>query len=665
LAAAGDVNGDGYGDVVIGAPGYDNGEVDEGRAYVYQGSAVGLETTAAWTVESNQTNSAFGQSVSTAGDVNGDGYADVIVGAYGLKAVFAYVGSAAGLGASPAWIGQGDAGQAGSSYGWSVATAGDVNGDGYADVIVGAYNAYVGATSVGRAFAYLGSAAGLGASPAWTAEGDQAQAYFGCSVATAGDVNGDGYGDVIVGAYGYDNGEISEGRAFAYLGSAVGLGGTPAWIAESDQGGAEFGWSVATAGDVNGDGYADVIVGAHNHDIAPFANEGRAFAYLGSAAGLSTNPAWFADGNQVAARFGHSVATAGDVNGDGFAEVIIGARRIDNPEAEEGAAFVFYGNGGPGLRVWPQQRRADDSVPIAPSGASESPDSFRLSAIGRSPFGRTKVRLEWEVKELGVLFDGEDTQGSTWRDTGAVGIALNEMVTGLTVGTPYHWRVRVRYSSARTPFQRAGRWFTVPWNGWNETDLKTLPDANLAVTQVDAPDPALLGDDIIYTLTVSNTGPDAAEVGVVDTLPTGVTFVSAVPSQGSCSEAGGVVRCVLGQLAAAGAANASITVTPLSVDTYTNQVLLSGPFRDPVQADNSSTESTTVTDAIGDRVWEDLNGNGIQDVPEVGMPNVLVALRRPVCILRREFRSELLPALLPTLWPHAHRTGSGQRRHAG
>ena len=79
-----------------------------------------------------------------------------------------------------------------------------------------------GQTAKGRAFVYLGSAGGLGASPAWTAESNQACAFFGDSVATAGDVNGDGYADVIVGAPGYDNGQTDEGRAFVYHGSAAG-----------------------------------------------------------------------------------------------------------------------------------------------------------------------------------------------------------------------------------------------------------------------------------------------------------------------------------------------------------------------------------------------------------------------------------------------------------
>ncbi len=106
----------------------------------------------------------------------------------------------------------------------------------------------------------------LATSPAWTAESDQVGARFGISVATAGDVNGDGYADVIVGAPEYDNGVTNEGRAYVYLGDASGLATSPAWTAESRQAGSYFGGCVATAGDVNGDGYADVIVGASGYD---------------------------------------------------------------------------------------------------------------------------------------------------------------------------------------------------------------------------------------------------------------------------------------------------------------------------------------------------------------------------------------------------------------
>ncbi|MCP4130834.1 MAG: hypothetical protein GY754_07615, partial [bacterium] len=147
-------------------------------------------------------------------------------------------------------------------------------------------------------------------SPEWTAESNQASAYFGCSVGTAGDVNNDGYADVIVGADNYDNGESDEGRAFVYHGSASGLSAAPDWTAESNQAGASFGISVGTAGDVNNDGYADVIVGAERYDNGE-TDEGRAYVYHGSASGLSASPDRTAESNQANANFGYSVGTAG------------------------------------------------------------------------------------------------------------------------------------------------------------------------------------------------------------------------------------------------------------------------------------------------------------------------------------------------------------------
>ncbi|HSN77822.1 MAG TPA: integrin alpha, partial [Anaerolineae bacterium] len=356
VGTAGDVNGDGYADVLVGAYRYDNGQTDEGAAFVYYGGAAGLSAAQVWTAESDQADAQFGTSVGTAGDVNGDGYADVIVGAYFYDngeadegAAYVYHGGAAGLSAAPAWTAESD--QASARFGGSVGPAGDVNGDGYADVIVGAYRYDNGQTDEGRAFVYHGGAAGLGALAAWTAESDQADAQFGLSVRTAGDVNGDGYADVVVGAYAYDNGQTDEGAAFVYHGGAAGLGVAPAWTAESDQADARFGWSVGTAGDVNGDGYADVIVGARYFDNGQ-TDEGRAFVYHGSAAGLSASPVWTAESDQANASFGHPVGTAGDVNGDGYADVIVGALWYTNGQASEGRAYVYHG-GAAGLSAAP------------------------------------------------------------------------------------------------------------------------------------------------------------------------------------------------------------------------------------------------------------------------------------------------------------------------
>ena len=138
-------------------------------------------------------------------------------------------------------------------------------------------------------------------------ESNQAGAQLGISVAGAGDVNGDGYADVIAGALYYDNGQSNEGAAFVYHGSASGLSATPAAILEPNQANARLGWSVAGAGDINGDGYADVIVGAIFYDNGED-DEGGVFVYYGSASGLSTTPAVILEPNQAGAQLGISVA---------------------------------------------------------------------------------------------------------------------------------------------------------------------------------------------------------------------------------------------------------------------------------------------------------------------------------------------------------------------
>ena len=153
-------------------------------------------------------------------------------------------------------------------------------------------------------------------------ESDQVGAEFGLPAQSAGDVNGDGYDDVIVGARFYSNGQSNEGRAYVFYGSASGLSTTPDWIAEGNQASASYGRAVSTAGDVNNDGFDDIVVGASLYGTPSAGDEGRVFVYYGGPSGLScgggcpvdANAAadWIADGNQGNGRFGRWVNTAGD-----------------------------------------------------------------------------------------------------------------------------------------------------------------------------------------------------------------------------------------------------------------------------------------------------------------------------------------------------------------
>ena len=246
------------------------------------------------------------------------------------------------------------------AFGWSVSGAGDVNGDGFADVIVGAWGWDGGDSVEGAAFVFLGSTGGIvDADPlsahAWI-ESDLAQARLGWSVSGAGDVNGDGFDDIVVGAYLYGG----TGAAFVFYGSASGIGANSPFPASpldadasvfADQLGSFFAFSVAGAGDVDNDGFDDIIVGApladsgnpgagdinnDDDDIIPLAgsgNPGAAVVFHGSPAGITGTG--FGDADAVltpnppgqpttnAGLLGSAVAAAGDVNGDGFADVIV------------------------------------------------------------------------------------------------------------------------------------------------------------------------------------------------------------------------------------------------------------------------------------------------------------------------------------------------------
>ena len=345
VSTAGDVNGDGYSDIIVGARRYSNGESYEGGAFVYYGSENGVSTAPDWSAEGNVQNAWFGYEVSTAGDVNNDGYSDVIVASsiddsvnY-TGVVYVFHGSATGLSATPDWTEEFP--QLDAYFGSSVDTAGDVNGDNYDDVIIGAPYYDDEDTDEGIAYVYYGSASGLSDTAAWSFEGDQEEAYMGISVATAGNVNGDGYSDVIIGASFYDDGQQDEGKAFLFYGSGSGLSSTPDWTAQCDTSEANFGVSVGTAGDINTDGYADVIIGAsyYKNDRN---REGAAFVYTGSNSGVSTSPGWTAEGNSSYAYFGHSAASAGDVNGNGYSDVIVGAYGYEISYSFQGKAFAYY-----------------------------------------------------------------------------------------------------------------------------------------------------------------------------------------------------------------------------------------------------------------------------------------------------------------------------------
>ncbi len=405
--ASGRIDGDSYDDVVVGAPDYTGG----GRVYVYKGSAQGTATLL-FTKDSPQPSAGFGSAVAVA-DVNGDGFGDVIVGApnyndggAGAGRVYVYFGDGSG-GLLPGPTIVSGTPQPGAHLGFAVAAA-DVDGDGRSEVIAGAPDyTKPGLTNEGRVYVYrtpstgsttltlltsvdsdvagarfgtsvasAGRASGTGdttddlivgapghlsnqgatyvyfgpgllLSSRWTATPTLVGApRFGTQVALAGDVDGDGWTDVMATAPNYTGGAgINAGAVFFWRGSSSGLTpGQPfAWKIEGGAvGHGAGGISIARAGSGNGDPYGDVVIGFKSYKN-PLIDQGRVYAYLGSPTGPSTALPWTADGHQASALFGTSVA-GGDVNGDGYGDLIVGASFHDNGQNDEGRVHVLLGS---------------------------------------------------------------------------------------------------------------------------------------------------------------------------------------------------------------------------------------------------------------------------------------------------------------------------------
>lgn len=318
-----DFDGDGLSDVLGGAPASSTVRLYRGRSPV--GGAPAADTTFAAAPAIG-----LGAAVFAAGDVNGDGFADLAIGT--ATDLLIYHGRLGGFGASMT-LAAADTTIAGVSPSAStVAMAGDVDRDGYADVVIAD-------PAMGRVLLHRGGPTGV--STTGTPLADTAPG-FGASVAGGCDVNGDGFGDVIVGA---------TDAAFVIFGAAAGLDASTLTSLPLGPSAAGFGASVACAGDVNGDGYPDVIVGAPGDDAA--------FVYHGSAAGAFAAPNGVLrkvpgpppgvmpgqPGTRHLDAFGSVVAAAGDVNADGFCDVIVVAPDLYmDYEGFLGSAFVFHGS---------------------------------------------------------------------------------------------------------------------------------------------------------------------------------------------------------------------------------------------------------------------------------------------------------------------------------
>ena len=342
---AGDFDRDGYTDIAVGATG-------EEKVYIYRGTKDGISTTPAVVLSGEQEKSEFGRSM-TVGDINGDGYADVIVGAHsfdgGLGAhqgkLYVFLGGPKGVTDKPV---QGILGEhKGDEFARTFFVA-DMDGDGINDLLTGASGYNGDQTYQGKAYVYRGTKAGLETKPWFTAVGEHSDDEFARSV-TAADLNHDGHMDLIVGQPGLTGGGRAAGVTIpgtmhVFYGSAKGLSPTAAFKAPGEMVKGHLGEGLSSVGDVNHDGYQDVAIGARDFSCGEGA-PGKIYLYLGGPKGLSADRMWPLPG-KGGSGVGRTMAAAGDLDGDGYADFLSAAPM---GTSERGAGvYLFFG----GAKTW-------------------------------------------------------------------------------------------------------------------------------------------------------------------------------------------------------------------------------------------------------------------------------------------------------------------------